>query len=103
MSTPTSTQPSVEEKTQEWLKDNRLLNLLHKPIEFDSSTNHRVKTYAGPMFALRRLPKELSAGTSMDRDRMKRNMGYAIYQNKTGDLAQMRKAMSVGFLCLTLT
>jgi hypothetical protein len=29
----------------------------------------------------------------MDGDQMKRNMGYTIYQNKTGDLDQMHKAM----------
>jgi hypothetical protein len=90
MSTPMSTQTSAEEKTQEWLKDNLLLDL-QKPIEFDSDTNHRVKTYAGPMFALRRLPNELSAGTTMDGERIKRNMGYAIYQNKTGYRTKKKK------------
>jgi hypothetical protein len=75
-------------------KDNGLLNILHKPIEFLADANHRVKTYAGPIFALGRLPKGLSEDTSTDGERMKRNMGYAIHQNKTGDLDQMRKAMT---------
>jgi hypothetical protein len=75
-------------------KDNRLLHILHKRIEFLADANHRVKTYAGPLFALGRLPEGVSEATSTDAERMKRNMGYAIHQNKKKDLDGMRKAMT---------
>jgi hypothetical protein len=39
-------------------KDNGLLNILHKPIEFLADANHRVKMYTGPIFDLGHLPKE---------------------------------------------
>jgi hypothetical protein len=44
-------------------KDNRLLHILHKPIGFLADANHRVKTFAGPIFALGRLPKGVSEAT----------------------------------------
>jgi hypothetical protein len=45
-------------------KDNGLLHILHKPIVFLADANHRVKTYAGPIFALGCLPKGSSKATS---------------------------------------
>ena len=75
-------------------KDNGLLSILHKIIEFLADANHRVKTYAGPIFAFARLPKGISEATSTDGERMKRNMGYAIHQNKKKTLEQMRQAMT---------
>jgi hypothetical protein len=73
-------------------KDNGLLDILHKPIEFLADANHLVKTYAGPIFALGHLPKGLSEATSTDCERMKRNM--AIIHQEKEDLGWMRKAMT---------
>jgi hypothetical protein len=75
-------------------KDNGLLYILHKPIEFLEDANQRLKTYVGPLFALRRLPEGVSKAISTNAKQMKRNMGYAIHQNKKTDLEGMRKAMT---------
>jgi hypothetical protein len=77
---------SAEEKTTDSMKDNGLLNIIHKPIKFYADANHRVKTYVGSIFSLCRMRMGLSKGNSMDGEQMKRNMGYVIHQNKTGDL-----------------
>jgi hypothetical protein len=56
-------------------KDNGLLHLLHKPIEFLTDANQCVKRYAEPIFALGHLPKGSSKATSTDGEQMKQNMG----------------------------
>jgi hypothetical protein len=75
-------------------KDNRLLHILHTPIEFLPHTNHCVKPYAGPRFSLGHLPKGVSMATSTRGERIKQNVGYAIHQNKRKNLEGMGKAMT---------
>jgi hypothetical protein len=47
-------------KASKLKKDNRMLNILHKPIIFLADSNHRVKSYARPLFGLGQTPKATS-------------------------------------------
>jgi hypothetical protein len=73
-------------------KKTKELNILHKPIVFLVNPNHRVKSYASPLFALSRTPKATSECTTTDAEHLKRNMGYPISQNRTRTFEQLMNA-----------